>query len=295
MFGNIRIERRSLPVLDRPLSERNPPPTESPTMASVAPSRLATLNKLRCSIFQTAYNPTSVRTGAKYLRARLRGPSMLNYYPVELSVPEARKMLPKFEIVDKAEQERLEDVNAFKARGKGTPRKARNKGAYQCTAREVFLNPFSQTRVAGRRGDDRHRVSGAFHVTPSPPTWRVMVSILAVRRSGLTRDYFAVRTRSHKMALHVFTLVSQFGTQTLVQIKDTISYRLRAKITIQLRLQLRMLNSKSLREWAIQRNVKNLTILVVRIRRAMHLQSIHLHRLRRRADTQEADSRHIHA
>ena len=128
---------------------------ETPNMAGVAPSRLALLNKLRCGIFQTAYNPTSIRTGAKYLRARLRGPSMVNYYPVELSVAEARKMFPAFDAVDIQEQERVDDVEARKARGKGTPRKARSKGMYRHSSRTVRLiqryNFLDESRRSKRR------------------------------------------------------------------------------------------------------------------------------------------------
>ncbi|KAL6297911.1 hypothetical protein BKA93DRAFT_754550 [Sparassis latifolia] len=40
--------------------------------APVVPSRLAALTRLQCAIFQTSYNPPSVLTGAKYLRASLR-------------------------------------------------------------------------------------------------------------------------------------------------------------------------------------------------------------------------------
>ncbi|KAJ7918736.1 hypothetical protein B0H13DRAFT_1869097 [Mycena leptocephala] len=37
-------------------------------------SKLKAVTRLRCEIFQTSYNPQNLRTGAKYLRARLRGP-----------------------------------------------------------------------------------------------------------------------------------------------------------------------------------------------------------------------------
>ncbi|KAI0657180.1 mitochondrial ribosomal subunit S27-domain-containing protein [Cubamyces menziesii] len=94
-------------------------------MAAVAPSRLAALTKLRCEIFQTAYNPTSVRTGAKYLRARLRGPSMIHYYPDTLTVAEFNRMPGGFKIQDWAEYQRLADVEEKKRRGKGAPRKAK--------------------------------------------------------------------------------------------------------------------------------------------------------------------------
>ena len=105
--------------------------TSIPTsnMAAVVPSRLAALTRLRCSIFQTAYNPESLRTGAKYLRARLRGPSMINYYPETLTVADLRKGCPDWLIQDQRELERLADIEDRKARGKGTPKKAKSSGA----------------------------------------------------------------------------------------------------------------------------------------------------------------------
>lgn len=98
--------------------------------AAIFPRRLAALTKLRCSIFQTAYNPTSIRTGAKYLRARLRGPSMLNYYPMEISIAKLRKGTPDWDVEDYDELARLADVEFKKKRGKGAPKKAKTKGAY---------------------------------------------------------------------------------------------------------------------------------------------------------------------
>ena len=97
-------------------------------MASIAPSRLAALAKTRCTVFQTSYNPTSVRTGAKYLRARLRGPSMMNYYPPTLSLSSIIRQFPEMELVDATEQQRLQDVEDRKKRGKGAPKKAKSKG-----------------------------------------------------------------------------------------------------------------------------------------------------------------------
>ncbi|KAI0713686.1 mitochondrial ribosomal subunit S27-domain-containing protein [Earliella scabrosa] len=95
-------------------------------MASVAPSRLAALTRLRCEIFQTSYNPTSVRTGAKYLRARLRGPSMIRYYPEEITVARFNRMGGGFKIQDWDEYQRLADVEEKKRRGKGAPKKAKS-------------------------------------------------------------------------------------------------------------------------------------------------------------------------
>lgn len=107
-------------------------------MATVLPSRLAALTRLRCTVFQTAYNPTSIRTGAKYLRARLRGPSMVNYYPEELTVSQLRRETG-WRIDDQAELQRLQDVEDKKARGKGTPKKAKSKGACWSTLRLSVL------------------------------------------------------------------------------------------------------------------------------------------------------------
>lgn len=42
--------------------------------------RLQEVVKLRSEIFGTTYNPESLRTGSKILKARLRGPAMLRYY-----------------------------------------------------------------------------------------------------------------------------------------------------------------------------------------------------------------------
>ncbi|KIK96674.1 hypothetical protein PAXRUDRAFT_137973 [Paxillus rubicundulus Ve08.2h10] len=106
--------------------------------AAVTSGRLTALTKTRCSIFQTAYNPTSARTGAKYLRARLRGPSMVKYYPqdIDLSMSKLAKQWPELELVNFAEAQRLRDVEAKKARGKGVPTKAKDKTQSRRTQRK---------------------------------------------------------------------------------------------------------------------------------------------------------------
>ena len=97
-------------------------------MSSVAPSRLAALTRLRSTIFQTSYNPTSLRTGAKYLKRRLRGPSMVEYYPNQLSIAALNKEFPGLDLVDEYEEQRLQDVADKKKRGKGAPKKAKSAG-----------------------------------------------------------------------------------------------------------------------------------------------------------------------
>jgi hypothetical protein len=101
-------------------------------------SRLAALARLRCQIFQTAYNPGNIRTGAKYLRARLRGPSMVNYYPPQLDIPAIMRQYPELELVNQEEEQRLADLADRKRRGKGPPKKAATKGS----ALLVFLFVF---------------------------------------------------------------------------------------------------------------------------------------------------------
>ncbi|KAL5533487.1 RSM27 [Sanghuangporus sanghuang] len=95
---------------------------------SVAPKLLKSLARLRCSIFQTTFNPTSRRTGAKYLKARLRGPSMVQYYPERSpSIGDLNKMYPGWNLVDVHEVRRNISIQEHKDRGKGAPKKAKNK------------------------------------------------------------------------------------------------------------------------------------------------------------------------
>lgn len=126
-------------------------------MAAVAPSRLAALTRLRCEIFQTSYNPTSIRTGAKYLRARLRGPSMIQYYPEELTVARFNRMGGNFKVQDWAEYQRLADVEEKKRRGKGAPKKAKSPGTCaSCSIATLNSCNFSfQRRVGGCPGSGR--------------------------------------------------------------------------------------------------------------------------------------------
>lgn len=122
-------------------------------MSVVAPSRLAALKQLQCAIFQTSYNPTSVRTGAKYLRARLRGPSMVQYYPKIVSLAKLARD-PRRDFINVEEEQRLRDVEDKKKRGKGAPKKAKSKGALRSPdlLDEADRVVFVQTRVGGLPG-----------------------------------------------------------------------------------------------------------------------------------------------
>ncbi|KAG8853378.1 hypothetical protein FRB96_008168 [Tulasnella sp. 330] len=99
-------------------------------MAAIAAptrSRLSALTRLRCDIFSTLYNPTGARTGAKYLRARLRGPAMVEYYPQQITFKEIDKKYPELKLINFEEEQRLDDVEQHKSRGKGAPKKAKSK------------------------------------------------------------------------------------------------------------------------------------------------------------------------
>lgn len=131
-------------------------------MASALPARarLLDLARLRCNIFNTTFNPTSTRTGAKYLRARLRGPSMVGYYPEQLSMRHLNAMFPEApNIPDLAEVQRVQDVEAKKARGKGAPKKAKSKGMQLCASGRGIGSDCASQRTAAewqRRSANRY-------------------------------------------------------------------------------------------------------------------------------------------
>ncbi|EIM82328.1 uncharacterized protein STEHIDRAFT_124492 [Stereum hirsutum FP-91666 SS1] len=100
------------------------------------PSRLAALTRLRSQVFQTSYNPSSMRTGAKYLKRRLRGPSMLEYYPEQPDIAALIRQFPDEGLRNTAEETRLQDIIDKKARGKGTPKKAKTKADSRRSAKK---------------------------------------------------------------------------------------------------------------------------------------------------------------
>lgn len=70
-------------------------------------SRLQELAKLRSDIFGTTFNPESLRTGSKILKARLRGPAMLAYYGQRFSGFKAlNAAIPGLELRDVVEEQR---------------------------------------------------------------------------------------------------------------------------------------------------------------------------------------------
>ena len=137
---------------------------------SVDPARLQALKQLQCSIFSTTYNPTNARNGAKYLKGRLRGPSMVRYYPPRITFKQIEKLLDgEFGVTDLAEQQRLEDVEERKQRGKGAPKKAKTKGTLLFSfvlSSEIENWPvdraLQRTADVPQRKGDKHSLSLAF-------------------------------------------------------------------------------------------------------------------------------------
>jgi small subunit ribosomal protein S33 len=107
---------------------------------------LRSLAEVQAKVFQTTPprplgEPSSVRTGAKFLRKRLVGPSMLKYYPPTLSIKTVNSFLTapgmplhrktwqapdgtkRRGLIHSKELQRLEDVERKKAIGKGPPKK----------------------------------------------------------------------------------------------------------------------------------------------------------------------------
>lgn len=94
----------------------------------VAPSSsaVASLKALQAKVFGTTYNPTHARTGAKVLRQRLQGPSMLSYYPSTVNFKSIQKLAPGLgRLQDARETQRLKDVERKKMLGKGPPKKGK--------------------------------------------------------------------------------------------------------------------------------------------------------------------------
>ena len=66
---------------------------------------------MQCRIFSLTYNPERLRTGNKVLRQRLRGPSVVTYYPKKgPSLRDLRNAYPGLETWDDDEEDRLEHI-----------------------------------------------------------------------------------------------------------------------------------------------------------------------------------------
>lgn len=67
---------------------------------------------------------------------------MMEYYPKTISLNQIAKEFPGLGIVDEDEEQRLMDVEDKKRRGKGTPKKAKRKGARVPALSRTIANIF---------------------------------------------------------------------------------------------------------------------------------------------------------
>ncbi|KAI1179900.1 mitochondrial ribosomal subunit S27-domain-containing protein [Nemania sp. FL0916] len=97
-------------------------------MAAVSRTRLLNLMEAQCQIFSTTYNPDRLRMGNKILRQRLRGPSLVKYYPPPgPGIREVERAFKDLELETwwEEEDDRLDYIEGRKQRGKGVPKKKR--------------------------------------------------------------------------------------------------------------------------------------------------------------------------
>ena len=96
------------------------------------------------------------------LRQRLKGPSVAAYYPRRtVSFKDLGQAYPDMETWNEEEEDRLEKIEAAKARGKGAPKKKRTaEGAYQaCSAR--LLRSADIDPVESKKYQKRKKVTAA--------------------------------------------------------------------------------------------------------------------------------------
>ncbi|KAK4149082.1 mitochondrial ribosomal subunit S27-domain-containing protein [Chaetomidium leptoderma] len=97
---------------------------------SVPRARLLDLMRARCELFSTTFNPEGVRTGNKILRQKLKGPALASYYPRKVMTFRdfQKEFQPlELEVENEDEIDRLEHIAGLKSRGKGAPKKKREK------------------------------------------------------------------------------------------------------------------------------------------------------------------------
>jgi small subunit ribosomal protein S33 len=103
-----------------------------PQISPLSPSSTRSNNpQLQSTLFNTTFNPQRLRLGNSVLRKRLIGPIVQQYYPRQsASLQDMLKFFEKrFDLVGENEEEedRLENVAIAKLRGKGAPKKKREK------------------------------------------------------------------------------------------------------------------------------------------------------------------------
>ena len=102
-----------------------PPSRFSPLLSQLT---IRPQTQKQCHIFNTTYNPFNIRTGAKVLRQRLKGPTLASYYPPRpVTIRSFKKWFPGMETFEEDRADREDHLVMQKARGKGPPKKKRTK------------------------------------------------------------------------------------------------------------------------------------------------------------------------
>lgn len=144
---------------------------------SVPMTRIRALQKVRCAVFNSVFNPNNLRLGNKVLRQRLRGPSVASYYPPRVGTfRQLKNLYPEedgYEMYDEAAEQKMDDLKLYvlffikftfgwlltnglfrlKLRGKGAPKKKREKSGKAQIKALIFLRTSAKSsRADSRRG-----------------------------------------------------------------------------------------------------------------------------------------------
>lgn len=123
-----------------------------------------TMIQARCQLFSTTFNPEGIRTGNKILRQRLRGPSLVSYYPGRLpGIRDLQKAFAPLDLLcyDEKEWDRLEHIAAFVSTdpySPFTPDQLQIEGSWQGCAEEEedsrSTNEYVDDHMSSRQNAD---------------------------------------------------------------------------------------------------------------------------------------------
>lgn len=113
---------------------------------------------------------------------------MVKYYPKEFNLVQIAKQYPDLELGDLDEEQRFEDIARRKARGKGAPKKAKNKGPHRPSQHFGYTisDLVLQMKVGGRTNENRvvivssrrQRIYIHFYCNTNPPRAPISSNVL---------------------------------------------------------------------------------------------------------------------
>lgn len=162
-----------------------------------APRSLPPPPQVQCALFSSTYNPAGIRAGNKVLRQRLRGPTLAAYYPRKsATLTDLKHAFSKhdLDITIPEEEDRLEGITFAKLRGKGAPKKKREKDSElilgKGAADTMLISPFFRQCQRKRKND----LCG---------DWRGFRSQMQVNRAALFWHYCAAHVQSGSRFLNI--------------------------------------------------------------------------------------------